>query len=238
MTQNHQMGNIENHVRVNDILLSKMEKAALNWLVMRLPAWVTPDMLTFFGFLSAILIGVSYALTNLDKNFLWLANLGFLLNWFGDSLDGTLARHRKIERPIYGFYIDHVVDIISEVFIFLGLALSPYVDIRLGLIALIAYLCMTNLVFLITAVEGVFKISYGKLGPTEARIIAVAANIFMYYLGNPIIHLPFGNWSLYNLVVIGVVVLLGIFFLVTALGHSFSLSKYDQAKPKYKKHIR
>ena len=230
------MGNIENHVRVNDILLSKMEKAALNWLVMRLPAWVTPDMLTFFGFLSAILIGVSYALTNLDKNFLWLANLGFLLNWFGDSLDGTLARHRKIERPIYGFYIDHVVDIISEVFIFLGLALSPYVDIRLGLIALIAYLCMTNLVFLITAVEGVFKISYGKLGPTEARIIAVAANIFMYYLGNPIIHLPFGNWSLYNLVVIGVVVLLGIFFLVTALGHSFSLSKYDQAKPKYKKH--
>ena len=113
MTQNHQMGNIENHVRVNDILLSKMEKAALNWLVMRLPAWVTPDMLTFFGFLSAILIGVSYALTNLDKNFLWLANLGFLLNWFGDSLDGTLARHRKIERPIYGFYIDHVVDIIS-----------------------------------------------------------------------------------------------------------------------------
>ena len=237
MTQNHQMGNIENHVRVNDILLSKMEKRALNWLVMRLPAWVTPDMLTFFGFLSAILIGVSYALTNLDKNFLWLANLGFLLNWFGDSLDGTLARHRKIERPIYGFYIDHVVDIISEVFIFLGLALSPYVDIRLGLIALIAYLCMTNLVFLITAVEGVFKISYGKLGPTEARIIAVAANIFMYYLGNPIIHLPFGNWSLYNLVVIGVVVLLGIFFLVTALGHSFSLSKYDQAKPKYKKHI-
>jgi phosphatidylglycerophosphate synthase len=236
MTQNHQMGNIENHVRVNDILLSKMEKAALNWLVMRLPAWVTPDMLTFFGFLSAILIGVSYALTNLDKNFLWLANLGFLLNWFGDSLDGTLARHRKIERPIYGFYIDHVVDIISEVFIFLGLALSPYVDIRLGLIALIAYLCMTNLVFLITAVEGVFKISYGKLGPTEARIIAVAANIFIYYLGNPIIHLPFGNWSLYNLVVIGVVVLLGIFFLVTALGHSFSLSKYDQAKPKYKKH--
>jgi len=193
-------------------------------------------MLTFFGFLSAILIGVSYALTNLDKNFLWLANLGFLLNWFGDSLDGTLARHRKIERPIYGFYIDHVVDIISEVFIFLGLALSPYVDIRLGLIALIAYLCMTNLVFLLTAVEGVFKISYGKLGPTEARIIAVAANIFMYYLGNPIIHLPFGNWSLYNLVVIGVVVLLGIFFLVTALGHSFTLSKYDRAKPKYKKH--
>jgi archaetidylinositol phosphate synthase len=224
----------ENHKRVNDILFGPWERAALNWLVVRMPLWVTPDKLTLFGFLASMLIGLSYWLTNIDKNFLWLANLGFVFNWFGDSLDGNLARYRKIERPIYGFYIDHAVDIISEIFIFLGLALSPYVDFRLGLLALIAYLAMTNLVFLITASEGVFKISYGKLGPTEARIIAMTANILMFFMGNPIIYLPVGSISLYNLIVIGVITLLSIFFIVTTIQHAILLSKVDQARNKNK----
>jgi archaetidylinositol phosphate synthase len=130
MSKNQKYGGIEKHKRVNVT-----------------PSWVSPDMLTIFGFLAGILIGVSYLLTNLDKNFLWLANLGFVLNWLGDSLDGNLARYRKIERPRYGFFIDHAVDIITEVFIFLGLAFSPYVDFKIAILALIAYLCMTNLVF-------------------------------------------------------------------------------------------
>jgi len=85
-------------------------------------------MLTIFGFLSSILIGVSYYLSNFNRNYLWLASLGFILNWFGDSLDGNLARYRNIERPLYGFFIDHAMDIMSEVVIFLGLASSPFVD--------------------------------------------------------------------------------------------------------------
>ena len=232
MPNNQNKSAIENHKRVNDILLAPLERPALAWLVRVMPRWVTPDMLTFFGFFAGILIGVSYLLTNLDKNFLWLANLGFILNWFGDSLDGNLARYRKIERPRYGFFIDHAVDIITEVFIFLGLALSPFVDFKIAVLALIAYLCMTNLVFLITSVEGVFQISYGRLGPTEARVIAMSANTIIYFVGNPQVHMPFGTVSLYNLIVLGVIILLVSFFSYTTITHAIALSRSDRANQK------
>jgi archaetidylinositol phosphate synthase len=229
MSKNQKYGGIEKHKRVNDILMGPLERPALAYLVKITPSWVSPDMLTIFGFLAGILIGVSYLLTNLDKNFLWLANLGFVLNWLGDSLDGNLARYRKIERPRYGFFIDHAVDIITEVFIFLGLAFSPYVDFKIAILALIAYLCMTNLVFLITSVEGVFQISYGRLGPTEARIIAMSANTIIFFVGNPQIQLPFAIISLYNLILIGVIILLTIFFTYTTISHGIALSRSDRA---------
>lgn len=232
MAKNHSKSGIEKHKRVNDIFLAPLERPALAYLVKIMPRWVSPDMLTIFGFLAGALIGVSYLLTNLDKNFLWLANLGFVLNWFGDSLDGNLARYRKIERPRYGFFIDHAVDIISEVFIFIGLAFSPYVDFKIAILALIAYLCMTNLVFLITSVEGVFQISYGRLGPTEARVIAMSANTIIYFIKNPQVQLPFGMISLFNLIVIGVIILLVSMFSYTTITHGIALSRSDQALQK------
>ena len=221
------MKKFEDHTRVNDILMGPLERPALAWLSKSMPAWVNPDLLTIFGLLAGFLIGFSYYLTNFNRNFLWLASLGFVLNWFGDSLDGTLARYRHIERPKYGFFIDHVVDIVSEVAIFLGLALSPYVDYRLATLALIAYLCMTNLVFVITAVEGLFQISYGKLGPTEARLIAIGANTIIYFIGNPEVHLPSVNITLYNLIVLVIILLLVTFFIITTIQHGITLSKAD-----------
>lgn len=232
MAKNQSKSGIEKHKRVNDILLGPLERPALAYLVKVMPRWVSPDLLTIFGFLAGVLIGVSYLLTNLDKNFLWLANLGFVLNWFGDSLDGNLARYRKIERPRYGFFIDHAVDIISEVFIFLGLAFSPFVDFKIAVLALIAYLCMTSLVFLITSVEGVFQISYGRLGPTEARVIAMSANTIIYFVNNPQVQLPFGMISLYNLIVIGVIILLVSMFSYTTISHGIALSRSDRALQK------
>lgn len=229
MPKSNKSSGIEKHKRVNDIFLAPLEKPALAALVKVMPQWVTPDMLTIFGFLSSILIGISYVLTNVNKNYLWLASLGFILNWFGDSLDGNLARFRHIERPRYGFFIDHVVDIMSEVFIFLGLAFSAYVDFKIGAICLIAYLCMTNLVFLITSVEGVFQISYGRLGPTEARVIAMSANTVIYFAGNPTVQLSFGAFHLYDLIVLGVIVLLATFFVYTSIVHGIALSKSDTA---------
>lgn len=92
------------HTRVNKILLGPIERPALSWLAQKMPAWVTPDKLTITGFLGTILVAVSYVLTNQNHAFLWLASLGLVINWFGDSLDGTLARYRKIERPQYGFF--------------------------------------------------------------------------------------------------------------------------------------
>ncbi len=221
---------IEKHRRVNDILLGPLERPAIAWLVEHMPHWVTPDHLTILGFGASILTGVSYALTDIDKNYLWLANLGFILNWVGDSLDGNLARYRKIERPKYGFFIDHTIDAASEVIIFIGIGLSPYVDLTLALLALVGYLCMANLVYITTSVEGVFKISYGRLGPTEIRALAILANITVYFLGNPQISLPWIDLSLYNLIVSVIVALLVIFFVNTTIKQAIRFEREDRAK--------
>ena len=221
---------IEKHRRVNDILLGPLERPAIAWLVEHMPHWVTPDHLTILGFGASILTGVSYALTDINKNYLWLANLGFILNWVGDSLDGNLARYRKIERPKYGFFIDHTIDAASEVIIFIGVGLSPYVDLTLALLALVGYLCMANLVYITTSVEGVFKISYGRLGPTEIRALAILANITVYFLGNPQISLPWIDLSLYNLIVSVIVALLVIFFVNTTIKQAIRFEREDRAK--------
>ena len=222
---------IKEHTRINKILLGPLERPAIAWMVRHTPVWVTPDMLTFLGFLAAILIGVSYWLTTYSPAFFWLANLGFFLNWYGDSMDGNLARYRKIERPQYGFFIDHTVDTISEVFIFIGIGLSPYVNLELALIGLVGYLCMANLVYITTSVQGEFKISYGSLGPTEVRVIAMLANIVILILGNPVISLPvFGEVIFYNLVVIFVVILLFFFFFYTTITQAIKFERIDRKK--------
>ena len=222
--------NIKEHKRINDILLGPLERPAIAWLVAHMPHWVTPDHLTFFGFAAAILIGVSYYLTNIDKNFLWLANLGFFLNWFGDSLDGNLARYRKIERPKYGFFIDHTVDTISEVCIFIGFGLSPYVNLELALLALVGYLCMASLVYITTSIKGEFKISYGSLGPTEARVIAMISNGVVYFLGNPMLNLRWFEVSLYNLILIFIIALLFFFFISSVISQGIKLEREDRKK--------
>jgi len=229
-TKKNKLSKIEEHRRVNDILLGPLERPAIAWLVRRLPSWVTSDHLTLLGFLAAVLIGVSYWLTNFDARYLFLANFGFFLNWFGDSLDGNLARYRKMERPKYGFFIDHTVDTISEVSIFFGMGLSPYVDFELALIALVGYLCMASLVYITTSVKGEFKISYGSLGPTEARVIAMIANMVIFFIGNPMINLPFGEFSLYKLVIIAVICLLFFFFFYTTITQAIELEREDRKK--------
>jgi len=222
--------NIKEHKRINDILLGPLERPAIAWLVAHMPHWVTPDHLTFFGLAAAILIGVSYYLTNIDKNFLWLANLGFFLNWFGDSLDGNLARYRKIERPKYGFFIDHTMDTISEVCIFIGFGLSPYVNLELALLALVSYLCMASLVYITTSIKGEFKISYGSLGPTEARVIAMISNTVVYFLGNPMLNLRWFEISLYNLILIFIIALLFFFFTSSVISQGIKLEREDREK--------
>jgi len=158
------MRDISSHRRVLDTFTGPIERPLLRWLAARMPAWVTPDHLTAIGVFGGLVILVGYWLTGVDRNFLWLVNLGFVLNWFGDSLDGTLARYRHTERPVYGFYIDHAVDAFVEMMIFLGLGLSPYVRFDLACLALIGYFLLSVLVFLRTCVKGEFVLSYGRLG--------------------------------------------------------------------------
>lgn len=227
------MGDIANHRRVNNILLGPLERPALKWLAAHMPAWVTPDVCTVIGVLGAFIIAVSYILSSYDPNFLWLASFGFLVNWFGDSLDGTLARYRRIERPVFGFFVDHTMDAVSSMLIFLGLGLTPYVSFSLASLALIAYLLLSVLVFLRTSVVGEFKISYGMLGPTEIRVIAVLLNTFMYFGGVRTSSLALGTvdpvtFTPYDIVVGAIVLLLLSFFFMTAAQDIIRLAKENK----------
>jgi archaetidylinositol phosphate synthase len=227
------MADIHKHQRVNDILLGPLERKALAWVTARLPAWITPDICTSIGVLGSVIIFLSYALTGWNHNFLWLASLGFVINWVGDSLDGTLARYRHIERPIYGFYIDHTTDAFSQVMIFLGLGLTPYVTFNVAALTLIAYLLLSVLVYVRTCVVGEFKISYGKLGPTEIRALAILLNTSMYFFGPQAVTFPFGPGgrlavSVYDLVVGAIALLLFSFFVTTAFQETVRLAKANK----------
>ncbi len=227
------MSDIRNHQRVNDILLGPLERPVLQWLAVHLPAWVTPDLCTFIGVFGALGIMVSYGLSNLHPAFLWLASLGFVLNWLGDSMDGTLARRRNIERPVFGFFVDHTTDAASQVIIFLGLGLSPYVSFHVACLTLIAYMLLSVLVYVRTCASGEFKISYGKLGPTEVRALAIGLNTGMFFGGKQEILLAtgtFGRLTLnpYDLIVAGIALLLLIFFIVTAVQESIRMAKANR----------
>lgn len=227
------MSDITQHRRVNDILLGPLERPTLRWLAAHMPAWVTPDICTLIGVLGAVSVAVSYWFSNYDRAFLWLASLGFIVNWFGDSLDGTLARYRRVERPRFGFFVDHTTDAFSATVIFLGLGLTPYIHFNVACLALIAYLLLCVLVFLRTSVVGEFKISYSMLGPTEIRVVAILLNTGMYFGGMQAFSLrlgPLGEIMLspYDLILAGVAMLLLSFFIVTALRETIRLAKENR----------
>ena len=163
-------------VRIQTSVLNAIEKKVLVWLAERQPRWVTSDMMTFIGVLGAVVIAVGYILTSQNINFLWLSSLGFIINWYGDSLDGTLARVRNTQRPIYGYYLDHTVDAINEVMIFVGVGLSGLMHLEIALLALVMYLLMTINVSINAHLKKEFKLTYASMGPTEFRIIMIIIN--------------------------------------------------------------
>lgn len=225
------MPKIEKQTRKNDILLGFLERPALKWLAEHMPSWVTPDTLTWIGILASILIFVSYILTHISRHFLWLASVGFILNWFGDSLDGSLARYRHIERPRYGFLVDHWVDAISVVLIFMGLGISPYVDFSIALIGIIVYLLISIMVYLITYVTGVFNMTSTKFGPTEARVLAVILNTAIFFIGTRSFDLPYVGETTFYTIAVAIVAFLGfIYFMVNTGIQSKKLALLDQKR--------
>ena len=223
------MTDAKSHQRVNDILLGPLERPALLWLSAHMPAWVNPDILTLIGILGAVIICAGYILTNVSNGFLWLASLGFVINWFGDSLDGSLARYRRIERPKYGFFVDHTVDAFSQLLIFLGLGLSPYVSFSIAAMALVGYLLMTVLVYVDTFVSGVFKISYGKFGPTEMRVLAILVNAAFFFVGRPTIETSYGTVIVYDLVVLVIALAFIFVFLITTARRARELARLEES---------
>lgn len=171
----------EQSARIQTSLLNPYEKVVLRALVRRIPHFVTSDHLSLLGLMGAFMIAVGYALTNLGPAWLWLANAGFLVNWLGDSLDGTLARYRNQQRPLYGFYLDHNLDCVCEFLMVFGAGLSAYMSLNVALLIIVPYLMLEVYVMINAHLKNEFRLTYAKLGPTELRLIIVLVNTLVYF---------------------------------------------------------
>jgi phosphatidylglycerophosphate synthase len=169
--------------RIQRNVLARGERRLLQWLCPRLPAWLTPDRLTGLALIAAFVIGAAYALSNQNPVWLSLAVAGYFVHWFGDSLDGTIARYRRIERPRFGYFIDHSCDGLATLLIVGGIGASPYLRVDIALFVVVAYLLLSVHTFLLAKVAGNFQLSHLGAGPTELRIVLVALTIAMGWLG-------------------------------------------------------
>ena len=222
------------HRRINLILLGPLERRILPWMANRLPRWVTPDHMTYLGRYSAVLVGLSYWLTIYSYGWLWLASAGLLLNWVGDSLDGTLARVRHIERERYGFFVDHYSDTIAVSFICLGMGLSPVMDVRIALSLMVAYFAMMTLVYLVTLSRDVFKISFAGVGPTEVRLVIIVCNTIVWFTKNPPLTIGRMSLTLFDWMGIAATAVLVATYLVAADVERRKLNKLDPPPAKMK----
>src|SRR5437868_652423 len=191
-------------VREMRFLLAGPEGRILRALAARVPRSIRSNHLTAIGTIGAAAAGIAYALTTYHPAWLWVASAMLVVNWLGDSLDGTLARVRGTQRPKYGYYLDHVVDAFSTAVIGLGIGLSPYVDLGLALGMVIVYLALSINVYLESSVFGVFKISYGRIGPTEVRLLLIALNTLVVFWPSPTSLVA--NWTL-GIILAGMVAL-------------------------------
>jgi phosphatidylglycerophosphate synthase len=170
--------------RIQENWLAARERQLLTWLCSRMPRWVTPDRLTFLGMVGAFMIFLGYVASALNPSWLLVAIAGYFIQWFGDSMDGSIARYRRIERPSYGYFIDHSCDGLATLLILAGIGLSPYVTMDIAMVALAGYLLLSIHAYLSARVIGEFKLSYLAAGPTELRLILIALTLMMMVLGS------------------------------------------------------
>jgi archaetidylinositol phosphate synthase len=199
-------GSITRHIRINTGVLATVEKQALIRMAHRLPRWVNSDHLTLLALAAMAGAGASFWAARSWPSALVLVVVSLAVNWFGDSLDGTLARVRKHERPRYGFYVDHVLDIAGASFLFGGMSLSGFMSPVVGLAVLVAYMLVSAEVFLATAVQEKFRMSFLSVGPTELRILLSIGALTLF--SHPVVRpLGFGPFLLFD--VGGVVAVIG-----------------------------
>jgi len=184
-----------------------IERRCLIWMARRLPLWVGSDSLTALALVAMALVGVSYAMGRDYPAMLLVAIAGLGINWFGDSLDGTLARVRSQQRPRYGFYVDHVVDCFGVLFVMAGLGWSGYMTPAVAMAFLIAYFMLSVEIFLATYCLTVFRLSFWGVGPTELRLLLAAGTLALLY--DPRVQILGSQYRLFD--VGGVVGTIGIF---------------------------
>lgn len=228
-------------LRIQTSFINGIEKRALVWLAKRMPRWVNSDMLTAVGTLGALIVAIGFALSCLNVQWLWLSSFGLLVNWFGDSLDGTLARVRDCQRPVYGYYVDHTVDCINEGLMFIGAGLSPFLHLDLALLAYAIYLVLTINVSINAHLKGEFRLTYFKLGPTEFRIIIIVANTLLISI--PALaaiantHTLFGltvTMHILDYVAAFIILAMALIYIVTTISDARKYAAIDPKKPRQK----
>jgi archaetidylinositol phosphate synthase len=214
--------------RTHTSLLSGPEKKVLLWLAHRIPAWVSSDHMTILGFVSLLGVGLSYWYSRYSRIGLLLVVVLFVMNWFGDSLDGTLARARNRQRPRYGFYVDHILDACGSVFVFVGLALSGYMSERIAVGLLVAYFLLSIEVYLATYTVGKFHLSFGLFSPTELRLLLIIGNIAL--LSKPLVTLAGRQYLLFDVGGLVGIVGMSVALLWSIVKHTAYLHRADTAK--------
>jgi phosphatidylglycerophosphate synthase len=220
-----QKAEFKDATRLQLSILAPLEKRCLIWMAERMPAWVNSDHLTVLGFLGMIMTGVSYWLTRWNRFALLLACFFLAVNWFGDSLDGTLARVRNKLRPRYGFYVDHMVDTFGAFFLVGGMALSGYMSVMVALGVLIAYFMLNIEVYLATYAVGQFRLSYWKLGPTELRVLICLGNLVL--LNKPMVILLGASYRLLDVAGVVSMIALGLTMIVSTIRNTRTLYRAE-----------
>lgn len=203
-------------VRIKENVLARRERTLLDWFCAHTPQAITPDQLTGLGATGATITLIGYAATVINPVFFWLATLGLVIHWVGDSLDGSLARYRKIERQRYGYFLDFSVDAISSLMIMMGIGLSVYIRMDVAMFALVGYYMLWMFVLLNCQVSRNLQLSFLSAGPTEFRIVLIALNSWMYFAENQNISIGSATFSLYDLAVCGIGIVSIFLFAVNA----------------------
>lgn len=212
---------------INTAITAKAEEKAKEIICPRIPKWISPDHLTFIGIIGIVMVSVGFVLGFLNRYYLILVPLGLIINWFGDSFDGSIARYRKRTRPNYGYYIDKIVDAVVMIIFGLGLGLSGFVKIEIAVLLTAIYLAMMINVDLLVYVKGEAKNSFGWLGPTEARIIGIIISIVMFFV--PIRYYDIYGYLVtqYDIVVLALSVLMFLILISEIVKNGIRLNKED-----------
>lgn len=205
-------------------ILAPLERAVLRGLARRMPGWVNSDHLSVLGLVGMLMAGACYAVSRQNPLMLHLVNFFIFLNWFGDSLDGTLARYRDRQRPRYGFYVDHIIDTFGALFLLFGIAVSGYMSERVAAAVLIVYFMLAINSYLAAYSIGVFKLSQWKLGPTELRLLLMIGNVFLIY--RPRVY--HRRYLLFDVGGVVTIIGMGLMLVVLSIQHTHTLYKLER----------
>jgi phosphatidylglycerophosphate synthase len=212
---------------VNTAITAGIEEKAKKVICPRIPKWMSPDHLTVIGIIGMIMTAAGFMLGFFNRYWLILVPVGLIINWFGDSFDGSIARYRKKTRPNYGYYIDKIVDSVVVIILALGLGLSGFVKIEIALLLSVIYLALMLHVDLIVHVENKSQNSFGIFGPTEIRIIGILAAIAMFFIPVNYYNIYGHYLTQYDFLVFGLAVVMFGILIVSIITKGIQLHKED-----------